>query len=726
MPIVFNEQTKTFFLNTDNTTYAFCVFDKGYLMSLYWGKKIAPTADLTRLWRPFPCSFAPVYPDAPDRRYSLEMMQTEYPVYGSGDYCSPALSVQFEDGNRLVDLLYQSHTVTAGNTEPQGMPGLSGGEQTLEVLLKDPHNGLEVSLVYTVFPQCDIITRRAVIHNATGEVVKVERALSANIALQEADYEVVDLYGSHCRERFIERTPLHHGIHAFESRRGTSSHQQNPFIALVSPSATEFEGDVYGAALVYSGNFLAQAQVSPYDTTRVQLGIHPTDFCWKLEQGESFHTPEAVLTYSANGMNRMSQNFHNAIRNHLGHSPYRNRVRPIVINNWEGTYFDFNEELLLSMIDSCKGLGVDTFVLDDGWFGTRNGEIGSLGDWVMNRTKLPNGLTPLIEKCESQGMTFGLWLEPEMVSENSDLLRAHPDWFIHYKDRPYSLGRNQLILDLTRDEVLEHLKQTIGDILRNNRISYIKWDMNRHFTDAYSAALPVDRQSELFHRYVLNLYALMDYLTTTFPQVLFEGCSGGGGRFDMGILYYSPQIWTSDDSDAIERLRIQYGTSVVYPPLSMTGHVSACPNHQVFRNTPFATRAAVAMSASFGYELDPRRLSEEERAQIAEQTAHYKKWADLIVNGDFYRLLNPFTADHCAWCFVSPDKERAIATYVRRLTRFSYWPLLKFAGLDPNARYHIAELQADFGGDELMYAGIATPEEMSDFESQIYTLTKIS
>lgn len=722
MSVQFIEESGVFFLSTKHTSYSFRVYDAGYLLSLYWGKKIRPT-DLTRLWQTAPSGFSPNYPGATENRQALDLMPTEYPVYGGGDFRVPALSVCFPTGSRLVDLVYRTHTVEAGAAEPQGLPGLSGGKETLTVCLEDAFTGLQVELVYAIYEDCDIIARHARVVNATGAPVRITRALSASVDLPDDTWDILSLYGSHAHERNVERTPLRHGIQAVESRRGASSHQHNPFLALAAPSTTEFSGEAYGMTLVYSGNFLAQAEVSPFGSTRLQMGIHPADFSWTLEAGECFVTPQALLTYTDGGLNRLSQNFHRAIQYHLGHAAIRNRPRPIVINNWEATYFDFDEERILAIIDGCAGLGIDVFVLDDGWFGHRDDDTTSLGDWFVDKRKLPRGLTPLIERCEAHGMQFGLWFEPEMISEDSDLYRAHPDWCIRQEGRPYCLGRHQLILDLSCDDVLAHLKKSVADILRANRISYVKWDMNRHMTDAYSAALPPERQPEIFHRYMLHLYELLAYLTEEFPQVIFEGCSGGGGRFDAGMLYYTPQIWTSDNTDAIERLKIQYGTSYVYPPQAMTAHVSACPNHQIGRVTPFHTRGLVAMSASFGYELNPLALTPEERQQIREQTAQYRQIAPLITEGDFYRLRSPFEGNDGSWLFVLPDKSRALVIYVRKLTEPACMRRLKLVGLDPQAMYRVEELNAVFGGDELLYAGLALPE-MGDFDAVSFTLIR--
>lgn len=723
MAVTFSEKDRVFHLTTQNTSYIFSVFDQNYLCSSYWGKKLR-NVNPARLWQGVASGFSPNYRGAPDRSYSLDTIPTEYPVYGGGDYRVPAMAAEFPTGSRLVDLQYRSHTIFKGNVEPEGLPGLSGGDETLEVTLEDAFTGLQVILRYVVFEECDLLVRNARILNATGAPVRITRALSASVDLPHMDWDMLTLHGSHARERSVERLRLRRGVQAVESRRGASSHQHNPFLALAAPAATETSGEVYAAALVYSGNFLAQAEGTPNGQTRMQIGIHPADFSWTLAPGEVFTAPEAMLTYSDAGLGGMSRNFHRAIRRHLGHSRFRGQRPPIVINSWEAAYFDVCEDTLLSIIDSCKGLGIDTFVLDDGWFGHRDDDTTSLGDWFVDKRKLPHGLTPLIEKCESIGMSFGLWFEPEMISEDSELYRTHPDWCIRQEGRPYCLGRHQLVLDLSRADVLAYLEESIRRILSANRISYVKWDMNRHITDAYSACLPPERQPELFHRYMLNLYALLDRLTTAFPDVLFEGCSGGGGRFDAGMLYYHPQIWTSDNTDAIDRLRIQAGTSLVYPPVCMAAHVSACPNHQVGRTTPFHTRGLVAMSAAFGYELNPLTLSEEERRQIAAQTAQYRAIAERIQEGDFFRLLDPFTSDHGAWMFVSPDKSRAFVVYVRRLTQ-PFVPLrLKLTGLDPDARYYVEEEQAALGGDELMYAGLALPP-LKDFEALSYTLRRI-
>lgn len=730
MPVFFEETERLFTLSTASTTLSFAAFDAGYLMSQYYGKKIHPV-NLYSLREPLPVGFTSSYCNALNKS-SLDELPLEYPVYGGGDYHEAALGVEFEDGNRLLDPVYQSHRILEGTPEPSGLPGLSGGDQTLEITLEDRYTGLLVHLYYGLFEKNDIITRHARIENTTKKPVRITRALSASLDLPTADYDMITSYGYHLEENQICRQHLHHGVQSIGSRRGASSHNHNPFLILTTPATTERAGEAYGMALIYSGNFIARAEVDGYSRTRMQIGIHPDDFRWTLEPGASFVTPQAVLSYTSNGLNALSRNFHQIIKHNLGHSPWRERPRPIVINNWEGTYFDFDEKKILDIIHNCKGLGIDTFVLDDGWFGNdavcRDNDATSLGDWFVAKQKLPHGLTPLIEACEQQGMSFGLWFEPEMISEDSALYRKHPDWPIHKEGRPFCRGRNQLVLDITREEVYQYLEQRLFAILAENKISYIKWDMNRHMTDAYSSALPPERQPELFHRYILQLYRLLKSLNEHFPEVLIEGCSGGGGRFDMGMLYYCPQFWASDDSEAVERLRIQYGTSLIYPPQAMTAHVSACPNHQTGRSTPMETRCAVAMSATYGYELDPRKLPENERRAIAQQTARYHMLQPLVMKGDFYRLADPFTMPYCAWMFVSADRTKAVFTAVWQLHRAQARAFVKLDGLDPETFYEVKKpdgtLLGHFMGDVLMHAGIRLAP-IADFEAIVYDIVRI-
>lgn len=713
MSIEFDEQKQQFTLHTAHTTMCMAVIGGGYLMSLYYGRRLRPSA-LMKRWDSSTSGFTPQYDGAPGEWYALNEIPLEYPTYGSGDYHEAALGVEFPDGSRLFDPVYVSHRIEQGTCEPEGLPGLCGGDQTLEITLRDAASGVTVCLYYGVYEQADVITRHARIVNTGKTPMAVTRALSANVDFQTADFDFLTSYGFHLEENQLCRTPLRYGVQEVGSRRGASGHVHNPFAILTAHETTESAGEAYGMALVYSGNFLACAQKDSRDRVRFQIGIHPDDFRWTLACGEAFTTPQAVLTYTADGLNDLSAHFHRVIRGHLGHSPWWNRPRPIVLNSWEGCYFDFDEERILEVIRHCGGLGLDMFVLDDGWFGAGDGyrrdDRSSLGDWYVAPQRFPRGLTPIIEACEEQGMAFGLWFEPEMISEDSELYRAHPDWAIGKPGRPYCRGRHQLILDLTREDVYAYLLERLTALLTEYRISYVKWDMNRHMTDAYSQALPPERQPELFHRYMLQLYRLLGEVEKRFPDLLIEGCSGGGGRFDMGMLYYCPQIWTSDDSDAIERLRIQHGTSLVYPPSAMTAHVSVCPNHQTRRVTDFATRGMVAMNATFGYEFDPCGLSDEERTQICEQTRQYRERQEMVAHGRFYRLESPFEHPYCAWLLLSEDGARGVLTFVLQAFRPRMRTVVRLQGLEPDADYRVTDAageQTVISGDELMYAGIS-------------------
>ena len=731
MAVFYNEGIKQFVLSTEKTSYIFYVSKTGYIVNLHYGKKLSEKGDYRHLWYSDPV-FAPQHEGDVNSKYSLNEMPSEYPAYGSGDYHEAAFGVEFSDGCRLVDTVYESYEILKGTIEPENLPGLSGGDNTLVLTLVDKTTNLKIKLYYCIFEKEDIIARYTIVENTTNEPVIITRALSLNLDLPTSQYDMISFYGYHLEECQLERVRLHHGVQSTGSRRGASGHSHNPAMILASPETDERQGEAYGMALCYSGNFIARAEVDGYGRTRAQIGIHPDDFKWTLSPGESFTTPEAVMTYTDKGLNALSHNFHNVIRNKLGHTKRRDMHRPIVVNNWEATYFDFNEEKILEIVRSCKGLGIDTFVLDDGWFGSekecRNNDDTSLGDWFVAEQKLPRGLTPLIEECEKQGMQFGLWLEPEMISETSELYRNHPDWAIKKAGRPFCRGRNQLILDITREDVYNYLEERLISLLSENRISYIKWDMNRNMSDAYSSSLPPEKQPEIFHRYILQFYRLLRSITEKFPDLIIEGCAGGGGRFDMGNLYFCPQIWTSDDSEAIERLRIQYGTSMIYPPLSMTAHISACPNHQTNRTTPFETRAAVAMSASFGYELNPLNLPENDREKIASQVKSYRENADLLEKGDFYRLESPFDKPYSAWMFVSEDLKKARVTFVQQLYRPRLRAVVKLQGLDEKARYEVTneagEKIGTFGGDELMFAGMSF-EPKSDFEAIVYNLKKV-
>jgi alpha-galactosidase len=597
-------------------------------------------------------------------------------------------------------------------------------------VLEDKLLGLRVELLYTVFANHPVITRSALIVNAGSAPLELRRALSASVDFNAsfAGHQLVQLSGAWSRERDTHVSALRPGIQSIDSRRGTSSHQQSPFVALAELGANEEHGSVYGFNLVYSGNFLAQVELDQFASPRAQLGINPFDFSWQLGAGDTFQTPEAVLVFSPEGLGGMSRALHRFYRRHLLPVAWRDRTRPILLNNWEATYFDFNAAKLEAIATSGVELGVELFVLDDGWFGKRDDDKSSLGDWVVDRKKLPGGLDDLAKRINAKGVEFGLWFEPEMVSPDSDLYRAHPDWCIHVPARPRSEGRNQLILDFSRAEVREELYQRIAKILRETPITYVKWDMNRHFTEVGSAALPPGCQQETAHRFVLGLYEIMGRFTREFPHILFEGCSGGGGRFDPGILAFMPQIWTSDNSDAITRLRIQYGTSLAYPFSTMAAHVSAVPNHQVGRVTPLRTRGDVAFTGAFGYELDLGALSAAEKTEVKRQTAFYKQVRPLLLSGDLYRLKSPFDGQEAAWMVVSADGAEALVTHVTMLAEPNApYRYLKLRGLDAKKTYLVRIGDNDMGisGSVLMQAGLHVPAASADFISFQWHLTAV-
>ncbi|MDE1549083.1 alpha-galactosidase [Jeotgalibaca caeni] len=556
------------------------------------------------------------------------------------------------------------------------------------------------------------------------DTVNIEKMMSVSMDSPHANFDLVHLNGSWARETQITREPVSHGIKVIDSKRGASSHQQNPFLALVDKRANDLDGEVYGFSLIYSGNFVAQVQVDSYSQLRVNFGINPFQFNWKLQPGQSFQTPEAVLVYSQDGLNGMSQQYHNLYREHLLRGIHQRRERPILINNWEATYFNFTEDTLLPIVEEASKLGIELFVLDDGWYGQRNSDMEGLGDWEANTTKFPRGLAAFSKKVKAHNMKFGLWVEPEMVSENSDLYREHPDWCIQVEGRGKSLGRGQYVLDFSRKVVRDHIEEVLTRVFKEAEVDYVKWDMNRHITEAFSSEYPAEQQGEVYHRYILGLYDLLEKLTTAFPNILFEGCSGGGGRFDPGMLYYMPQTWTSDNTDPISRLKIQYGTSLVYPILTMGAHVSASPNHQIGRVTSLKMRGDVASAGNLGYELDILALPEEGREKVANQVAFYKRHRQLIQFGDFYRLISPFDGNECAWMFVSKDKKEALVFYYKVLNQASE-PLniLKMEGLDPSLNYYFEGAKVPMGGDELMHSGMFLPADVDgDHKSFIWYL----
>lgn len=721
MPIFYNEEQGIFHLQSQNSSYVIQLIH-GYAAQVYYGPKLREDGNLdgmlTRVER---SSFCP-NPVNEDKTLSLDTLPQEYPQYGTSDFRSPAYQVKLADGTRITELKYRSHSIIQGKPELDGLPMVyteQGSEaDTLLLELADPVTGLVAQLSYTVFNDYNAITRSVRIINEGQQPVELERALSASVDFPDARFDALYLSGAWARERHIQRRRLAPGMTGIGSRRGASSHQHNPFMALLRPEADERQGEVYGFSLVYSGNFVAEAEVDQFGTTRMQIGLHYADFSWLLEPGEAFQTPEAVMVYSTEGLGGMSRTYHRLYRTRLCRGIHRDRERPILVNNWEATYFDFNADKIESIALAGRDLGIELFVLDDGWFGHRDSDNSSLGDWVEDRRKLPDGLKDLAQRVEGAGLQFGLWVEPEMVSPDSDLYRSQPDWCLHVPGRRRTEGRNQLILDLSRQDVRDYLYDQLSGIFRSVPVSYVKWDMNRNMTEIGSALAPAGRQRETAHRYILGLYELLERLTASFPDILFESCSGGGGRFDPGMLYYMPQTWTSDDTDAAERLKIQYGTSLVYPVSTMGAHVSAVPNHQVGRTTPLSFRGDVAMSGNFGYELDLTRFTEEECEIVKSQIAAYKELRGLVQQGDMYRLLSPFEGNETAWIFVSEDREEALLFYFRVLAEPNA-PLsrIKLEGLNPRRNYRLASGEEVYGGDRLMYAGLPMHELHGDFSS---------
>ncbi|MEK5318447.1 alpha-galactosidase [Paenibacillus sp. FSL L8-0644] len=727
MAIYIDKEKLLFHLQGSNTSYVMQVIRGGYLSHLYWGKKIQNYRGSNKIIF-MDRGFSP-NPDGEDRAFSLDTIPQEYPSFGNSDFRIPAYQIQLENGSTVTDFRYKEHRVFQGKPKLKGLPSTyaedDGEVATLEIVLEDPLIDVKVVLSYSLYQKRDVITRSVRFENEGRQQLKLLRALSASVDFRDDEYELITLYGAHNNEKNIARRKILPGIQMVDSCRGASSPQQAPFMALVRKGTDEEQGEVYAFNLVYSGNFTAQTQVDSYRNTRITMGINPFDFTWLLEPEESFQTPEVVMVYTENGLGGMSRIYHDLYRNRLCRGPFRDKERPILINNWEATYFNFDANKIEQLAKEAQSVGVELFVLDDGWFGKRDDDNTSLGDWVVDRRKLPDGLPDLANRIRNLGMEFGLWFEPEMVSIDSDLYRKHPDWCIHVPDRPYTLGRNQLMLDLSRKEVCEYVIKSVSDILSDVPITYVKWDMNRHMTDVGSAALPPERQRETAHRYILGLYNIMEELTSKFPNVLFESCSSGGGRFDAGMLYYMPQTWTSDNTDAICRLKIQWGTSLVYPPITMGAHVSTVPNHQVGRITPLETRGYVAMAGNLGYELDLTTLTVEEKEVVKKQIALYKEMRSLIQFGNFYRMINPFDENEAAWSFVSEDQTEMAASYFKVLSQpAAAIKTLKFKGLNPDYVYRNVETGELFGGDELMHVGITLARVKQDFLGMFWRFVK--
>lgn len=727
MGIKYFEEDKIFKLDTPSSSYVIGIVDDVYVGHIYYGKYVSDhqLAYLLRLEEP------PFKPSINNREKVsfLGTFPMEYATYGGGDYREACLKVRTASGHHMCELSYDSFKIYKGKKKLENLPATFGDEkacETLEITCLDKTLNLYVTLIYTVFNELDVVTRSVYIENAGEETISLTRVYSACIDMDHEGYDMITLNGAWGRERHIERKALGYGKQSISSICGKSSHQSHPFMALLQREANDEYGDVYGFSFVYSGNFIAQAEVSEFDKVRMVMGINDCDFNWQLKPNDHFTAPEVVMVYSTKGLGAMTRSFHDLFREHLIRSKYKDKKRPILINNWEATYFDFNTEKLLDIAQEASKLGIEMLVMDDGWFGERNDDNSSLGDWQVNEKKLPGGLKHLVDEVNKLGMQFGIWVEPEMISPNSNLYRQHQDWAIQIPGRSGSLSRNQYVLDLSRKEVRDYVFMMLYDLLSSANIAYVKWDMNRPLSDIGSFGLSKDQQGELLHRYVLGVYELQERLITAFPDLLLENCSGGGGRFDPGMLYYSPQIWCSDNTDAIDRLMIQEGTAIVYPLSTMGSHVSVCPNHTVGRITPFETRGYVALSGTFGYELDVTKLSEEEKEMVCAQTKMYHKYNGLIQQGDYYRIAS-YGKNHEFDCIqiVSKDKKEALIIYIHVLAKPNYpSKRIKLKGLDKDYLYEVEETKQCYHGDVLMHVGIMLPNMFGDFKGKLIHLVK--
>lgn len=715
-----------FHLRNNYISYIFMVEEKNYLSHIYYGEAIAEYSNF-RTYPRIDRSFSPNPPGSEDRLFSIDTLLMEYPGGGLGDFRSPAHIIQQADGSSVTDFRYEDYKIFPGKQKLEGLPATYVEEdseaETLIVRLVDRVTLTEAELSYTIYKERPVLTRSVRIKNRSSSTIRVKKAGSLNIDFPKVDLDLIHFNGSWARERQMTRESIETGIKILDSKRGSSSHHQNPFVILAEKDANEFSGDVFGFCLVYSGNHETLIEKDPYDQVRFSMGINAFDFDWKLDPSESFQTPEVVMVFSKNGFNEMSQSYHKLFNERLARGKYKMKERPILINNWEATYFDFNEEKITNIVHEASDLGIELFVLDDGWFGHRNDDFTSLGDWYEQPGKLRSGLIGLSKMIHEKGMDFGLWFEPEMISENSDLFREHPDWALQIPKRGITLGRDQYVLDFSREDVRENIFSQMTEILDSIPIEYVKWDMNRNMSEVYSLAISNEDQGSVAHRYILGLYDFMEKLIKKYPNILFESCSGGGGRFDAGLLYYMPQAWTSDNTDAIERLKIQYGTSFAYPVSSMGAHVSAIPNHQTGRDTSFETRGNVAMSGVLGYELDLTLLTKEEKNLLSNQVDFYKKHRNLLQYGTFTRLKNPFNENSSGWMFVSDDKKEALVFYFKVLSQASP-PIetLKLKGLSTGYRYTVNDCESIYG-DELMKIGLYVDVNLfGDYVSKIYYL----
>ena len=728
MGIIYCEKDRTFTLQTKNTTYQMQVDRYRFLLHLYYGKKTDGCMDYLLTYYDRGFSGNP-YDAGEDRTYSMDTLPQEFPCYGNGDFRSTAFAVENADGSMSCDLRYKSHVILDGKYNLEGLPAVYASEeeaQTLEILMEDPVTGVKVVLLYGVLPAQDIITRSVSVKNESSGKIYLNKIESASLDFLYGDYELLTFYGRHAMERNVQRVPVVHGTQKIGSVRGTSSHQYNPMMILAEKETTEDKGNCYAMSFVYSGCFQGEVLKDQLNQTRMMLGLQGEAFRYPLETGEMFQAPEVILSYSSEGMNRLSQNLHHCIRQHICRGKYKEEIRPILINSWEAAYFDFTGDTIYELAKAAKEVNIDMLVMDDGWFGKRDDDNSGLGDWFVNEKKLGGTLGNLIKRINDLGVKFGIWIEPEMVSEDSDLYRKHPDWALTVPGRNPVRSRNQLVLDFSRKEVVDEIYDQICKVLDQGNIEYVKWDMNRSLMDVYSSV--TRDQGRVLHDYVLGLYDFLERLVQRYPNLLIEGCSGGGGRFDAGMMYYTPQIWCSDNTDAIDRLRIQYGTSFGYPVSVVGSHVSAVQNHQTGRKTPLHTRGVVAMSGTFGYELNLMKLSEEEKQEIREQIAEYKSYAPIIQNGLYYRLSDPTTEEICAWEFVHTDEKEQSKVLLNIVMQVIHGNMtvnyVKLQGLEETAVYREEKSGKRYTGAALMYGGMPLPIEPGEYQAYQYCFVK--
>jgi alpha-galactosidase len=726
MSIIFSESDNIFTLNTDNTTYQMKVDKYGFLLHLYYGRSVGGSMEYLLTYADRGFSGNP-YEAEKDKTYSLDFLPQELPVQGTGDYRSPALVVKNADGSYGCTLRYSGYNISNGKYALKGLPAVYAENeeaQTLEIYMEDEVSNVKVMLLYGVLPHKDIITRSAVVYNGGAGKIYLEKAQAACLEFVSGDYDLISFYGRHTMERNMQRAPINHGAYVIGSRRGTSSHQYNPMMIIAAKDTTEDAGSCYAMSFVYSGGFKGEAEKDQYNQTRVLMGLSDEMFSYPLEHGESFYVPEVILTYSHHGLGQLSNNLHECIRKNICRGKYRDSVRPVLLNSWEASYFDFDGESIYRLATQAAELGVDMLVMDDGWFGKRDDDLSGLGDWYVNEKKLGMPLKTLVDKVNGLGLQFGIWFEPEAVNEDSDLYREHPDWAFMVPGRKPVRARYQLVLDFSRPDVVDYIFGQVCSILDSANIKYVKWDMNRSLCDCYSRN--TKDQGRVMYDYVLGLYDFLERFVNRYPDILLEGCSGGGGRFDAGMLYYAPQIWCSDNTDALDRIKIQYGTSFGYPSCTVASHVSTIPNHQTGRSTPIFTRTVTAMAGMFGYELNPAMLSDEDRQGIREDIQRYKKHAPLIMNGLYYRLTNPFEDEVGSWEYVSKDKREVLVSAVMLQIHGNMTAnYIRLKGLCENCTYREMNSGREYDSNALMEVGLPLPVEMGEYNAYQMYFVKI-